>query len=71
MKGRLKMNKLIDKVHSYNRELRDGLQEIFNELNKGQTKKVLQNGFRCAIIFTIMKFSKGDVRKETGNSSRL
>lgn len=27
----------------YNRELKDGLQEIFDTLNQGQTKQVLKN----------------------------
>ena len=32
-----------DMARHYNRELQNGLQEIFNELNKGQTQKVLKN----------------------------
>lgn len=34
---------LIGQARRYNRELRDALQEIFNELNKGQTQKILKN----------------------------
>ena len=30
-------------ARQYNRELRDGLQEIFDTLNQGQTKQVLKN----------------------------
>ena len=37
------MNELTEKVLHYNRELRDCLQAIFNELNQGQTKKVMKN----------------------------
>ena len=32
-----------EKARQYNRELKDGLQEIFNTLNKGQTMQVLKN----------------------------
>ena len=35
----------ITAAYNYNRDLVNGLQEIFNELNKGQTKKVLKNEF--------------------------
>ena len=34
---------LEDMARQYNRELRDGLQVIFDELNKGQTQKILKN----------------------------
>ena len=34
---------LADKARQYNTELKQALQEIFSELNKGQTKKLLQN----------------------------
>ena len=37
------MNDLIERAKAYNKELKDGLQAIFNELNQGQTKKVLKN----------------------------
>lgn len=35
----------ITAAYNYNRDLVHGLQEIFDELNKGQTKKVLKNEF--------------------------
>ena len=35
----------IEAAYNYNRDLVNGLQEIFDELNKGQTKKVLKNEF--------------------------
>lgn len=37
------MSAMLDLVLSYNRELKEGLRAIFEELNKGQTKKVLEN----------------------------
>lgn len=37
------MNELLSKVLTYNRELKDCLQAIFDELNQGQTKKVMKN----------------------------
>lgn len=36
-------NKLTELAVAYNRELKQALQEIFNELNKGQTNKLLKN----------------------------
>lgn len=43
-------NDLTEMARAYNRELRDALQAIFTELNKGQTKKVLQNEFVQKIV---------------------
>lgn len=37
------MNELLSKVLTYNLELKECLQAIFNELNQGQTKKVMKN----------------------------
>ena len=34
----------------HNRELRDGLQTIFDELNKGQTQKVLKNEMVARLV---------------------
>ena len=34
----------------HNRELRDGLQEIFNTLNKGQTMQVLKNEMVARLV---------------------
>ena len=39
-----------EKARQYNRELKDGLQEIFNELNKGQTQKVLKNEMVARLV---------------------
>ena len=36
-------NELTEMARQYNRELKQALQEIFSELNKGQTKKLLNN----------------------------
>lgn len=44
------MNELTEKVLHYNRELRDCLQAIFDELNKGQTKKVLGNEMVAKLV---------------------
>lgn len=41
---------LEEMARKYNRDLRDGLQEIFNELNKGQTQKVLKNEFVAMLV---------------------
>ena len=37
------MSELADKVLAYNREIRDALQTVYNELNKGQRKKLLKS----------------------------
>ena len=37
-------------ARQYNRELRDGLQTIFDELNKGQTQKVLKNEMVAKLV---------------------
>ena len=37
-------------ARQYNRELRDGLQAVFDELNKGQTKKVLKNEMVARLV---------------------
>lgn len=34
---------LTDKVISYNREVKEALQTVYNELNKGQQKKLLKS----------------------------
>lgn len=34
---------LTEQARRYNRELRDALQAIFSELNKGQTQKIFKN----------------------------
>lgn len=34
---------LTDKVIAYNREVKDALQTVYNELNKGQQKKLLKS----------------------------
>lgn len=34
---------LVDKAKAYNRELREALQLIYNELNQGQRKKLMRN----------------------------
>lgn len=34
---------LADKARQYNNELKQALQAVFDELNKGQSKKLLQN----------------------------
>ena len=39
-----------EKARQYNRELKDGLQEIFNTLNKGQTQKVLKNEMVAKLV---------------------
>ena len=36
-------NELTEMARAYNRELKQALQEIFTELNKGQTQKILKN----------------------------
>lgn len=41
---------LEDMARQYNRELRDGLQTIFDELNKGQTKQVLKNEMVARLV---------------------
>ena len=41
---------LEDMVRQHNRELRDGLQTIFDELNKGQTQKVLKNEMVARLV---------------------
>lgn len=37
------MSELTDKVLAYNREIRDALQTVYNELNQGQRKKLLKS----------------------------
>ena len=37
-------------ARQYNRELRDGLQVIFDELNKGQTQKILKNATVAKLV---------------------
>ena len=34
---------LVEKAKAYNRELKEALQLIYNELNRGQRKKLLRN----------------------------
>lgn len=34
---------LVEKAVAYNRELRDALQLIYDELNQGQRKKIMRN----------------------------
>lgn len=34
---------LVEKAKAYNRELRDALQLIYDELNQGQRKKIMRN----------------------------
>lgn len=34
---------LVEKAMAYNRELRDALQLIYDELNQGQRKKIMRN----------------------------
>lgn len=34
---------LVEKAKAYNRELKEALQLIYNELNQGQRKKLLRN----------------------------
>ena len=34
---------LVEKAKAYNRELREALQLIYNELNQGQRKKLMRN----------------------------
>lgn len=34
---------LIEKAKAYNRELKEALQLIYNELNQGQRKKIMRN----------------------------
>lgn len=34
---------LIDKVIAYNKEVKEALETVFNELNAGQQKKLLKN----------------------------
>ena len=34
---------LTEKVIAYNREVKDALQTVYNELNKGQRKKLLKS----------------------------
>lgn len=37
------MSELKDKVLAYNREVKEALQTVYNELNKGQRKKLLKS----------------------------
>ena len=37
------MSELTDKVLVYNREIKDALQTVYNELNHGQQKKLLKS----------------------------
>lgn len=37
------MSELTDKVLAYNREVKEALQTVYNELNHGQQKKLLKN----------------------------
>lgn len=37
------MSELTDKVLAYNREIRDALQTVYDELNQGQRKKLLKS----------------------------
>ena len=37
------MSELKDKVLAYNREVKEALQTVYNELNKGQQKKLLKS----------------------------
>lgn len=37
------MSELRDKVIAYNKEIREALETVFNELNNGQQKKLLKN----------------------------
>ena len=41
---------LEEKARQYNRELKDGLQTIFDELNKGQTMQVLKNAMVARLV---------------------
>ena len=41
---------LEEKARAYNRELKDGLQEIFNTLNQGQTMQVLKNEMVARLV---------------------
>lgn len=37
------MSELKDKIIAYNREIKESLQTVYNELNQGQRKKLLKN----------------------------
>ena len=37
------MNELRERVIAYNTEIRTALQEVYNDLNQGQQKKLLRN----------------------------
>lgn len=37
------MSELTEKVLTYNQEVKDALQTVYNELNKGQRKKLLKS----------------------------
>lgn len=37
------MSELTDKVLAYNREIRNALQTVYDELNQGQRKKLLKS----------------------------
>lgn len=37
------MSELKDKIIAYNREIKEALQTVYNELNQGQRKKLLKN----------------------------
>ena len=37
------MSELTDKVLAYNREIKEALQTVYNELNRGQQKKLLKS----------------------------
>lgn len=37
------MSELREKVLAYNREVKDALQTVYNELNQGQRKKLLKS----------------------------
>lgn len=40
---RVEMSELTEKVLAYNREIKDALQTVYNELNHGQQKKLLKS----------------------------
>ena len=37
------MSELKDKIIAYNREIKEALQTVYNELNQGHRKKLLKN----------------------------
>ena len=44
------MSELKDKIIAYNREIKEALQTVYNELNQGQRKKLLHNEVVKAIF---------------------